>query len=81
MTIRADLTGRRFGKLIVTGWNQEALKWECRCDCGGVRLARREQLLTYATSCGCGLRYKSRGGVKLPYKTWGMKDGEKYDTR
>ena len=51
-----DLTGKRFGKLVV-----ESLavcgprkKWNCVCDCGSRHIARQNNLISGdARSCGC----------------------------
>lgn len=54
-----DLTGRRFGKLLVLEPTDlrgrgGALIWRCRCDCGNETLAVSTQLLRgYKKSCGC----------------------------
>jgi hypothetical protein len=53
-----DLTGRRFGKLVVkekTGLRSRGLVvWKCTCDCGGECNASSRNLLSgYKTSCGC----------------------------
>ena len=57
---RIDLTGQRFGRLIVISYNEEVSKqkkgahWNCKCDCGnevvisGINLRRGS-----TTSCGC----------------------------
>lgn len=59
--LRRNLTGQRFGKLLVIGLaNIKSAKarcyvyWECKCDCGTV-LAVRSTSLTggRAKSCGC----------------------------
>src|SRR6185437_10098898 len=53
-----DLTGKRFGYLTVLRRTDERLEnsiaWECRCDCGNVRLFAAK-LLTgrKRSSCGC----------------------------
>ena len=57
-----DLTGRRFGKLVVlheegfiTGSNGKRRRlWRCQCDCGNTCLVQH-QYLTYGDtkSCGC----------------------------
>jgi hypothetical protein len=47
-----DLTGRRFGRLVVTGPAGEG-KWHCVCDCGGQRTAHRSNLGRKTLSCGC----------------------------
>ena len=53
-----DLIGKRFGLLTVaedsglrTGGS---IRWRCKCDCGGERLATRRELVSgNAASCGC----------------------------
>lgn len=56
-----DLTGQRFGKLIVIGrlpnLRRNATRFICKCDCGN-EVSRLSHSLTsgLATSCGC---YKS----------------------
>jgi len=56
----ADLTGRRFGKLVVlektTGRSaNRSVIWRCRCDCGNEVETTRGKLLSGNTSsCGCG---------------------------
>lgn len=53
-----DLTGQRFGRLLViakgaTDSRGEA-RWECHCDCGGSKTTRGSTLRRgEATSCGC----------------------------
>lgn len=53
----ADLTGMRFGKLLVErqGSNGGAkVRWWCKCDCGNRTIIAANQLRTGATvSCGC----------------------------
>ena len=53
-----DLTGRRFGRLIVIGRayhdTDNGWYWECRCDCGKKHIASGETLRRgHTTSCGC----------------------------
>lgn len=62
---RLDLTGRRFGKLTVTGENPSPYispggkpirRWDCVCDCGNRVTVLQNQLTTKrnpAQSCGC----------------------------
>ena len=52
-----ELTGDRFGRLIVVGrhgsrkWRST---WLCRCDCGGEKVVRSDNLRNGDTrSCGC----------------------------
>lgn len=53
-----DITGSRFGKLVVIGRapNDKAgnSKWLCRCDCGAMSTPLAQSLRSGATaSCGC----------------------------
>ena len=55
-----DLVGKRFGSLTVTRKTPErdsagCVMWECKCDCGNVRLASTNLLNRgLVKSCGCG---------------------------
>lgn len=53
-----DLTGNRYGKLVVIARaytsNDGSLYWKCLCDCGNTKLVRAGNLRTGAVkSCGC----------------------------
>lgn len=53
-----DLTGQRFGRLIVTKLIFKATgkqtRWECLCDCGIIKVIQRNNLLNgHTQSCGC----------------------------
>lgn len=53
-----DLTGKRFGKLVVLGptemRKQTHVVWECKCDCGNTVFVSGKQLTVGSTeSCGC----------------------------
>lgn len=53
-----DLTGKRFGKLVVIqraeNDKQGRAQWICKCDCGTVKRVRSQDLITgRAPSCGC----------------------------
>lgn len=53
-----DLTGRRFGRLVVLsrvdGEERHLTYWRVRCDCGVEFSAARPNLVSGATrSCGC----------------------------
>ena len=54
---REDLTGKRFGKLVVTGFayiKNQISYWRCVCDCGGETYVRGSDLVNKHTeSCGC----------------------------
>ncbi len=81
-----DLTGRRFGRLVVTGFagrdaqpsGQRPLRWACRCDCGADMTALAGPLRDGRTqSCGCRLKdwlvatKKTHGMRKSPeYRVW-----------
>lgn len=60
-----DLTGQRFGRLIVIGFAGKSKnghsKWLCRCDCGNEKTISYEGLTRGDTkSCGCYLSEKTR---------------------
>lgn len=54
---RKDLTGKRYGRLVVVsriGGIGEKSKYECKCDCGDTAVVYACNLVTGATrSCGC----------------------------
>lgn len=48
-----DITGRRFGKLIVIEYVGNS-KWKCKCDCGNDTIVLAENLKKgHTKSCGC----------------------------
>lgn len=56
---RVDLSGRRFGRLVVSDeWRRErsgkyyVTKWHCRCDCGAEKWVQSSSL-KQSQSCGC----------------------------
>jgi len=59
-----DLTGQRFGRLIVTSisserGNRKQYRWICKCDCGNIHTVSSECLSNGKTkSCGC-LKHES----------------------
>lgn len=62
-----DLTGQRFGKLVITGRTDEKkdryFLWHCRCDCGGEILANTKALRRGTISnCGCVPKTTARNG-------------------
>ncbi len=77
-----DLTGKRFGRLLVTGFagrgSKKVLIWNCRCDCGTECTAYGYILKRGAKrSCGClgsevtSKRSKTHGMTDSPtYKSW-----------
>lgn len=47
-----DLTGRRFGRLVVI--ERTGRRWSCRCDCGNTKTLPGDRLRSGETrSCGC----------------------------
>ena len=62
---RIDLTGQRFGRLVVINYNEEVSKqkkgshWNCKCDCGNESIVWISDLKKGKTqSCGCLQREK-----------------------
>jgi len=59
MSKSIDITGRRFGRLLVIGQSSEKTsrgnaKWNCVCDCGKQIITSKNNLLRGDTkSCGC----------------------------
>jgi len=58
---RIDLTGRRFGRLVATGFAGTGKSghkfWNCQCDCGNASVVGATWLTSGNTrSCGCALR-------------------------
>lgn len=76
-SFRRDLTGERFGRLIVTEWVGSS-RWRCQCDCGGKALVLTANLTRGNTSsCGCvrniasSKRATTHGLSNTPaYKSW-----------
>lgn len=57
MSARADLEGKRFGRLLVTSLtstDKSRVAWECLCDCGKCVVLKTMSLTSGNTrSCGC----------------------------
>jgi hypothetical protein len=57
MTRKLDLTGIRFGRLVVLRQAESAksggIRWECLCDCGNGTVVFRSALGRHTNSCGC----------------------------
>jgi len=52
---RIDITGKRFGKLVVSEYaftKQKRTYWKCICDCGTIKTIRGD-CLSRICSCGC----------------------------
>lgn len=77
-----DLTGKRFGRLVVIeraeNDKQGQARWLCRCDCGNTKVVCRRELLNGDTkSCGC-LRVETT--VKRFAKHYGRRDNRRLYT-
>ena len=77
----ADLTGRRFGRLVVVsfaGCRGAKRLWNCKCDCGKETMSAAGNLVSgRAASCGCVAiektvaRSTTHGGCGSPeYRAW-----------
>jgi hypothetical protein len=72
-----QLTGLRFGKLIVKGAAENTNAHRqglvlCKCDCRAYRIVRANHLLTGNTkSCGCLRRRQWAGGLHIAYSSEG----------
>ncbi len=74
-----DLTGKRFGRLVVVECAGQAEKhgnyrWKCRCDCGQVVVVKAGRLKSGNTAtCGC-IRQRHWRSASPEYRSWmGMK--------
>lgn len=84
-----DLTGQRFGRLVVTergpNGSNRATRWFCQCDCGGNTLAEGNALKNgHTTSCGCARinALTTHGKTKTPeYRAWTSMRCRCYRTR
>ena len=61
MSVRIDLTGKRFGCVVVQSFSHcDGIHacWTAVCDCGKIFITRRDRLKSGRTrSCGCGILY------------------------
>lgn len=78
-----DLTGQRFGRLIVIGKSpikaKSGSQWVCNCECGNtVTVARCSLVSNHTKSCGC-TRKQFLSEKKPTFKHGGetMKDGKR----
>jgi hypothetical protein len=65
-----DMTGQKFGKLTVLGLvkrSKQGLHWECRCECGEVKVVKATDLRSGNTS-SCGHKHGMTGSPE--YLTW-----------
>jgi len=68
-----DLTGRRFGRLVVTGFaeRRKNIYWACTCDCGSKTKVQAWNLTSgHSRSCGC-------AGL-VPRRTHGLSNTPEY---
>lgn len=79
-----DLTGMRFGRLVVQGRNptnnnQGRPRWDCLCDCGNIRTVSGGNLRNGSTkSCGCLAHEKSVENGKKKRTHGDSRPGSKY---
>ena len=63
-SLRKEVTGQRFGRLKVLGFDHKSKKgayWKCQCDCGNIKITKGGDLRSGGvTSCGC-LWFRSSG--------------------
>lgn len=77
MRKKIDLTGQRFGRLLVLyecGRAKDGcVLWKCRCDCGNECIVRSAQLKNQHTqSCGCLQRDRARDRARECHTTHGL---------
>lgn len=86
MRNRHDLTGQRFGSLVVIGFdrstpvkNGTVLWWLCRCDCGNTKSIRGPNLCrtdaAKTSSCGC-VRVATRTKLSTKHGMGGKHEGK-----
>ena len=78
-----NLLGKRFGRLLVLRRLEERemenIVWLCRCDCGGLHLARSSRLQAgIVKSCGCFARQLSSERLRRRATTHGMSRSSLY---
>lgn len=67
-----DLTGKRFGRLIVMGRASNmgrSICWECICDCGNKKIIRSKNLRAKTRSCGCLQKELAKARIGEMHKT------------
>lgn len=74
MPITNDITGQRFGSLVVIERDERpggrnGVYWVCRCDCGNLKTAAAGSLRSgKIKSCGCRVKNKHRNEIPpCPY--------------
>ena len=76
--LKHDLTGRRFGKMLIlsraSNGNQRQVRWNCVCDCGNQTISTSQNLLLgIANSCGCDSRRRFKAMI-TKHGTHGTKE-------
>jgi hypothetical protein len=76
-----DLVEKRFGRLIVLSYRGSNKRghsfWVCKCDCGGMTIVRRDQLIRGETkSCGC-LKAENKSPIRIKH---GLYKSREYST-
>lgn len=81
---RIDMTGKRFGRLVVLGFAEvdkrsRLAKWKCICDCGGLIVTTGQSLRAgFTASCGC-IRIEAVAKANAArLKTHGMRGSREY---
>ena len=74
-----DLTGQRFGRLVVinllTSKDAKRLKWLCKCDCGNECVVLGHNLVAgHTKSCGCLRNEKARNITSSCYEDYVIGD-------
>lgn len=74
-----DITGQRFGRLVVLGITEEkekhrSRKWLCQCDCGNTKIVSGSALRSGDTrSCGCLKTESSKDSMRKVAKKYNTK--------
>lgn len=79
MPKKIELTGKRFGRLVVTGFagmdSRGEATWKCKCDCGGEKTTTGYLLRTMGTkSCGC-IHAETMTRIKKKFNEYSEVDG------
>lgn len=79
-----DITGVRYSRLVVESFSHlvhgRGSFWNCRCDCGGSKVVRRDSLVSGAIrSCGC-LHSEVAAAQGKSSRTHGMRKTAIYNT-
>ena len=67
---RRDLTGQRFGRLVVTAFDSvdasRNVRWRCVCDCGAEKVVQKAALVSgNQISCGCAKKERLRAASTI----------------